>query len=127
MLVLSPVVSGLSFLLAYSARSWLGPVLGTLGVGVWKPADQTFASQAAQVVGHLRRAVAGGSRPATWARRLRLVNPATALMAMHRAPTRAIVRGSPKRKAPVRWPSSSEGSEIRSNRAVETAQPWPAR
>ena len=37
-------------------------------------------------------------KPATWARRLRLVKPATALIAMHRAPTRAIVRGSPKRK-----------------------------
>ncbi len=89
--------------------------------------DQAFAAQTPQIVGHLRRAVLVPSRPATWARRLRLVKPVTALRVMHKAPTRAIVRGSPKRKAPVRWPSSIEGSATRSKSAVETAQPWPAR
>src|SRR5262249_14687514 len=60
-----------------------------VGVGVWKSLDQALTSKGAQVIGHLWCGVLGGEEAGDLARRLRLVKPATALIAMHKAPTGA--------------------------------------
>ena len=55
-----------------------------VGVGVRNAGDQSVKAETTQVVGHLRRGVQLVARkPATWARRLRLVKPTTALSGMY--------------------------------------------
>src|SRR5437899_4990336 len=58
-------------------------------------------------------------RSPTRARRLLLLKPATASTLRHEAPARAMTRESPKRKAPVRWPSLTYGCETRSRGGLD--------
>src|SRR6266540_3134894 len=67
------------------------------------------------------------SRAATWARRLRWVNPTTLVSRTDRAPARAMTRGSPKRNAPVRHPASPVGCATRAKAGLARTQPGPAR
>jgi hypothetical protein len=63
----------------------------------------------------------------TWVRRFRWVNP-TALRAKHKAPSRAMTRGSPNRKAGALLPSAvSVGSATRSKAGLARTQLCPTR
>ena len=89
--------------------------------------DKLMADEHADVVGHLVGGVVAPSSPATSPRRLWLVKPATAWMRRRGRRPGPWRVGSPKRRAPVRWPSWMEGWWMRSKSAEPMAQPWPAR
>ena len=96
-----------------------------LDVGACRSLDHAVKSEPRSVIGRSSNSSVQvvPRSPATCPRRLLLVKPVTAPTTMDKAPARAMARPTPKRSAPVLWPSLAFGWWMRSKSAEPMAQP----
>ena len=92
-----------------------------VGVRAGQPGDQAFHPESPQVVTHLTHGVGHAEQGGHPGAQLRLVNPATTCSPAHNAPTRAMTRGSPNRRAGALRPSSRVGRAARSKMLMALA------